>query len=61
VMNILLVDQVHDEVDVMLERNDVRPLHVLKNTVHDVEVCYLLSICVLLRRLNYVKSFFIPF
>lgn len=47
-MDIVLVDQVHDEVDIVLEGNDVGSLDVLQHTVHDVQVRYLLPICVLL-------------
>jgi hypothetical protein len=62
VVDIVLVDQMHYEVDVVLKGNDVRSLHVLQHTVHDVEVGYLLSICVLLRGLKTnVKSSSITF
>jgi hypothetical protein len=62
VVDIVLVDQMHYEVDIVLEGNDVRSLHVLQHTVHDVEVGYLLSICVLLRGLKTtLKALHLPF
>jgi len=50
-MDIMLVDQVHDKVYVVLECNYVRSLHMLQHTVHNIKVRYLLPICVLLRGL----------